>query len=103
MNQTIRTVVRGLFNRLESLSQASHPGWRDASGKHRNQIGHIRSRIMDVIASQYPEDQIPDAVAVVHDHTIYRVDYVEGTLKVMGSIPRHLPTETELLHVLEVG
>lgn len=102
MNKTICTVVNGLLNRLESLSQASHRGWDDAN-RHRNELQKIRLRILDVVATQYPEGQLPDAVAVVHDHTIYRLDYVEGTCKVMGSIPRHLPTETELLHVLEVG
>lgn len=102
VNQTIRTVLNGLFYRLESLSKSSHPGWHTI-GKHRNEIGRVRSRIMGVIASQYPEDQIPDAVAVVYDHTIYRVDYVEGTMKVMGTMPRHLPSETDLMRVLEVG
>lgn len=104
MNQTLQTVLNGLFHRLESMSKSSHPGWWDNQSKHRNAIDHVRGRILDVIASQYPdEDAIPAALHVTHDHTIYRVDYVEGTLKAIGTMPRHLPCETEIMTVLEVG
>lgn len=104
MNQTLKTVLNGLFYRLESMSKTSHPGWWDNQSKHRNAIDHVRSRIMDVIANQYPdEDSIPEVLHVTYDHTIYRVDYVQGTLKAIGTMPRHLPCETELLTVLEVG
>lgn len=101
VNATIRTVLDGLFYRLERLSTASHPGWDDFN-RHSDALNKLRYRIIDVIASQYPEGQLPDTLAVTHDHNVYRIDNVNGTVKVIGSIPRHLPDLTEVMHLLEV-
>ena len=102
MKNAMRLVLKGMFHRYESLSDLNHPGW-DESGRHRDNIDRIRGRIIDQDALNWPEDQTPDTVCVTHNHTIYRIDYTQGTLKAIGTMPRFLPDETEIMQVFEVA
>lgn len=100
--EVIKSVLHGLLNRYASMSTCSHPGWDDGL-KHREELVRVRFRIMDQVAMCWPEDEIPDRVCIFHDHTIYLLDFVEGEMKAIGSMPRHLPCDLEIMHVLEVG
>lgn len=101
MIKMMKQVLQGLFYRLEALCSEDHPGW--ANGwRHRDEIASVKSRILKQVELFYPEDALPDVLVLTHDHTIYRADHVNGTLRVLGTMPRHLPSETEIMQVLEV-
>lgn len=100
---TLKTVLKGLFYRYEQLAKVGHPGWDVDAWRHRTSLGNVRGRIMDVIATTFGEDNLPDVVLVTHDHTVYRVDYIQGALNAIATMPSHLPCDIEIAQVIEVG
>lgn len=86
-HETSTHILSDLLNRYEVMCRGSHPGWHESRGRHENEIGRIRGRIMDVIASNYEdESNLPDVLHVTHGHRIYRVDYIEGRFDLIGTL-----------------
>ena len=80
MNTAQETILNGLLNRYEAISKACF------AVRQQDELDRVRGRIMDVIASGYQEENLPDVLHVTHGHRIYRLDYIEGRFDLIGTL-----------------